>query len=83
MKKIYMGKLPFFTWQVRINWKCWSCSLLNVYGFFILEMCHVDQLAHQTPLYYAARKGHLEMCKFLIEKGCDPNHVDTHKKTPI
>lgn len=27
---------------------------------------HCDKLAQQTPLYYAAKKGNLEMCKLLI-----------------
>jgi len=42
---------------------------------------HVDKLAHQTPLFYAARHGHLEMCKILIEKGADPTHCDSSNKT--
>ena len=42
---------------------------------------HVDELAKQTPLYYAARKGHLNMCKALIEKGCNIMHTDLNKKT--
>ena len=42
---------------------------------------HVDELAKQTPLYYAARKGHLEMCKGLIERGCNIMHIDSQKKT--
>ena len=44
---------------------------------------HVDKLAKQTPLYYAARKGHLEMCKELIDKGCDVNHHDSNNKTAV
>lgn len=27
---------------------------------------HIDKLAKQTPLYYAAKKGNVEMCKALI-----------------
>lgn len=34
--------------------------------FLTLVVNHVDKLAKQTPLFYAARKGHLEMCKALI-----------------
>jgi ankyrin repeat protein len=34
-------------------------------------------------LYYAARRGHLEMCKILIEKGADINHLDATNKTAI
>lgn len=44
---------------------------------------HVDKLAKQTPLYYAARKGHLDMCKALIEKGADVNHLDSSNKSAI
>ena len=42
---------------------------------------HVDQLAKQTALYYAARKGILEMCKALVEKGANVMHLDGSKKT--
>ena len=41
---------------------------------------HVDKIAQQTPLFYAAREGHLEMCKILIEAGCDLSHQDTSHK---
>lgn len=41
---------------------------------------HVDKIAQQTPLFYAAREGHLEMCKVLIEAGCDLSHQDTSHK---
>jgi len=44
---------------------------------------HVDKLAKQTPLYYAARKGHLDMCKALIEKGSDVNHLDSNSKAAV
>lgn len=44
---------------------------------------HADKLAGQTPLYYASRRGHLEMCKLLIEKGANVTHLDTHNKTAI
>jgi ankyrin repeat protein len=41
---------------------------------------HVDKIAQQTPLFYAAREGHLEMCKILIEAGCDLAQQDTSHK---
>lgn len=44
---------------------------------------HADNLAGQTPLYYAARRGHLEICKILLEKGADVAHVDKKGKTAI
>src|SRR5262245_48464482 len=30
-----------------------------------------------TPLFFAAAKGHLEVARFLLEKGADPNQKDT------
>lgn len=44
---------------------------------------HKDKLAEQTPLYYAAKRGFLEMCKGLIERGCDPTIHDSHNKTAV
>lgn len=44
-------------------------------------MNHVDKLASQTALYYAARKGHTEMCRKLIEKGANPLILDAQNKT--
>lgn len=43
-------------------------------------MNHVDKIASQTPLFYAAREGHLDMCKILIEAGCDISHQDLNHK---
>ena len=43
----------------------------------------IDKLAEQTPLYYAAKKGHLDMCKALIERGCSVIHHDIHHKTAV
>jgi len=44
-----------------------SQILYQMYGFFHLERAnYADKLAGQTPLYYAARRGHLSMCKLLI-----------------
>jgi ankyrin repeat protein len=42
---------------------------------------HVDKLASQTALYYAARKGNTEFCRRLIEKGANPAHLDNQNKT--
>jgi ankyrin repeat protein len=46
----------------------------------IVEANHFDKIANQTPLFYAAREGHLEMCKMLIEAGCDISHQDSSHK---
>jgi len=32
----------------------------------------------QTALFYAAREGHVEACKKLIELGADPDPVDNN-----
>ena len=37
----------------------------------------------QTPLFYAAREGHLEMCKMLVEKGANISHSDSDNKTAV
>lgn len=42
---------------------------------------HSDKIANQTCLFYAAREGHLEMCKALIERGANVLHQDTSHKT--
>ena len=44
-------------------------------------MNHVDKIANQTALFYAAREGHLDMCKILVEAGCDILHADSTNKT--
>ena len=46
-----------------------------------VDVNHVDKIANQTPLFYAAREGHLDMCKILIEAGCDIIHMDSNNKT--
>ena len=38
---------------------------------------HKDKIVQQTPLFYAAREGHLDMCKILIDSGCDLSHQDS------
>lgn len=43
----------------------------------------MDNLAGQTPIYYAARRGHLELCRLLIEKGADVSHTDSTGKTAL
>lgn len=43
----------------------------------------MDKLAKQSPIYYAARRGHLEMCRLLIEKGAELTHLDMSNKTVL
>ena len=50
---------------------------------YLERVNHADNLAGQTPLYYAARRGHLELCKLLIEKGADVTLLDNSGKTAV
>ncbi len=34
-------------------------------------------------MFWAASGGHLEMCKQLINRGCNPWAIDKNKKTPM
>ena len=45
-----------------------------------MDVNHVDRIAQQTPLFYAAREGNLEMCRILIDAGCDLAHQDLSHK---
>jgi ankyrin repeat protein len=36
-----------------------------------------------SPLHYAAKNGNLEMVKWLLERGADPNLVGSHGNTPV
>ena len=47
------------------------------------RVSHADSLANQTLLYYAARRGNLEMCKLIVEKGADITHQDKSGKGPV
>lgn len=42
------------------------------------NLCKAEtkDLMKQTCLFYAAREGHINLCKYLIEKGCKPNDAD-------
>jgi ankyrin repeat protein len=50
---------------------------------YLERVNHVDKLARQTPLYYAARRGHLQMAALLIEKGADVTVTDSSNKTVV
>jgi ankyrin repeat protein len=39
--------------------------------------------AGKTALFYAAKKGHTGMCKFLVSKGADPKIKDNDGKTAL
>lgn len=46
----------------------------------VVDVNHVDILGSQTALFYAAREGHCEMCKALVEAGCNVAHQDASHK---
>jgi ankyrin repeat protein len=54
-------------------------ELLIKYG---VNTNHLD-MNGQTCLFYAAREGQLEMCKFLINRGCRHDLLDKSKKMPL
>jgi ankyrin repeat protein len=46
-----------------------------------VDLNRIDGIAHQTPLFYAAKEGHLDMCKLLVEAGSDVFIQDSLHKT--
>jgi hypothetical protein len=46
-----------------------------------VDLNRIDGIAHQTPLFYAAKEGHLDMCKLLVEAGSDIYIQDSLHKT--
>ncbi|EPT29757.1 bromodomain-containing protein [Toxoplasma gondii TgCatPRC2] len=46
----------------------------------VLAVTQRDRM-QQTCLFYAAREGHVALCRFFIERGCDPNAQDTVGQT--
>ena len=48
-----------------------------------MDLNRKDELAGQTPLFYAAKEGHVDMCKLLIESGADLTITDTSNKTAL
>jgi ankyrin repeat protein len=54
------------------------CELLLGHGVSIDEEDNVG-----TALHYAAGDGHLDTCKYLIEKGLDVNHINELDLTPL
>ncbi|PFH37712.1 bromodomain-containing protein [Besnoitia besnoiti] len=46
----------------------------------LISVAQRDRM-QQTCLFYAAREGHVALCSFLIERGCDPNATDSVGQT--
>lgn len=45
-----------------------------------INLNQIDKIAGQTALFYAAKEGNLDMCKVLVESGCDLTITDTAGK---
>ncbi len=57
--KICMGKHPYFMLQAKIDLILFHFLIIKVFHFLFVDIInHTDKLAHQSALYYAARKGH-------------------------
>lgn len=63
-----------------------SCRYNNVYAFNLISSqgVHVETLDSQgnSPLHYASKYGHFDMCKLLVERGCSPAKKNNLNKTP-
>jgi len=57
-----------------------KASLLIRYG---ADVNYVDDEYRSTPLGYAARWGHVEMVKVLLDSGADPNKSGAPWSTPL
>lgn len=45
-----------------------------------INLNQIDKIAGQTALFYAAKEGNLDMCKVLVESGCDLTIQDASGK---
>jgi uncharacterized protein len=57
-----------------------KARLLIRYG---ADVNYVDDEYRSTPLGYAARWGHVEMVKLLLDSGADPNKSGAPWSTPL
>ena len=58
-----------------------NCLSEKVIKFLnLVDVNHRDKICDQTPLFYAAKEGHLEMCKVLVENGANIAHSDSQHK---
>ncbi len=49
---------------------------------FALGLDHVNAVTSRTPLHKAARGGHVDMAKLLIEHGADTTNRDPYRYSP-
>ena len=53
-------------------------------GFVYYEKdINIYDKSNNSPLYYAAKNGNLEFCKFLLENNADPNASCNNGLTPM
>lgn len=52
--------------------------------YFVNNGCNLNHLDTygQTPIFYAAREGHLSTVELLVSLGSDPDVVDNNGQTP-
>ena len=48
----------------------------------IVEEKNSANFWRQTPLHLAAKRGHLDVCRIILENVKDKNPVDTYGRTP-
>jgi ankyrin repeat protein len=54
-----------------------SLKMVKLFLQLGVKVNQSDKLT-QTPLFYAAKEGHLSVIDLLVEKGCNPNHIDNY-----
>ena len=48
-----------------------------------VNLNHIDNISKQTALFYAAREGHVDICRYLIENGADYQIQDQKRQTAL
>ena len=47
------------------------------------DVNRLDTVMGQNVLFYAAKVGDIDCCKYLLSEGCRSNHMDIHNQTPV